>query len=77
MGNDIFFVQFSTKENKNAVLTSRYYFFDCKPLIVKPWTPEFDYSKEDIKKVPIWSRLPNLEIKYWRGHSLYRIIGQV
>ncbi|KAL2933395.1 Alanine--tRNA ligase [Bienertia sinuspersici] len=75
MGNGIFLVISSSKENTNSVLTFGYYFFDLKPLIVKPWTPKFNISKEDIKRVPIWVRLPNLDIKYLGERSLYKIIG--
>ncbi|KAL2930391.1 ABC transporter B family member 6, partial [Bienertia sinuspersici] len=52
--------------------------FDYKPLIIKQWSPDIELHKENVKTVPIWIRMPNLDLKYWgQGclHKLGDIIG--
>ncbi|KAL2897709.1 polyprotein [Bienertia sinuspersici] len=53
MGDGIYLVRFSSKENKDL------------PLVVKQWTLDFDYADEDIMVVPIWVKLLNMDILYW------------
>lgn len=52
-------------------------FFDAKPLIIKAWTPDINYAKEPMKMLPIWIKLPGLNVKYWGEKSLYKIAGGV
>lgn len=49
-----------------------YYFFDKKPLVIKPWSVEVDFTKEDVKTIPIWVQL-RLLLKYWGEQSLHKI----
>ncbi|KAL2904194.1 2 3-bisphosphoglycerate-independent phosphoglycerate mutase [Bienertia sinuspersici] len=45
---------------------------------MKRWSPNIELHKENVKTVPIWIKMPNLELKYWgQGclHKLGDIIG--
>lgn len=44
-----------------------------KPMIMKKWSPNFDFHKEILKVIPIWVKLPNLPLNCWSGNFLSRI----
>ncbi|XP_070021784.1 uncharacterized protein [Nicotiana sylvestris] len=47
--------------------------FDMKPFIVKTWTPEFGFSREELLTVPFWIKFPGLDYKYWNKKGLSKI----
>ncbi|XP_074318694.1 uncharacterized protein LOC141655516 [Silene latifolia] len=72
--NGVFLVRFATSTAKDRVLQQGHFLFDNKPLIVRPWSPDVDLVKEDVKEVPVWVRLEQLPLKFW-GKCLPRIAG--
>ncbi|XP_074266168.1 uncharacterized protein LOC141588632 [Silene latifolia] len=74
--NGVFLARFQTEEMKQAFLGSSHFLFDNKPLIFKPWQPDVELTKEDVKSVPAWIRLQNLPLKFW-GKSLPKLAGLV
>lgn len=44
---------------------------------MKQWDPEVDIKKNDVRIVPIWMNLENLELKYWGKRSLFKIVGHI
>ncbi|XP_056695400.1 uncharacterized protein [Spinacia oleracea] len=77
VGKGIFLVRFTTMENCAKILQGGTQFFDSKPLILKPWSPDINYAKEDVKTLPIWIKLSDLDVKYWGDKSMFKIAGQV
>ncbi|XP_062100839.1 uncharacterized protein LOC133806765 [Humulus lupulus] len=73
----IFLIRFDCIEDRDAILTEGYIFFNKRPVIMKAWDPNTNFKKEDIRTVPIWVQLDDLELKYWGQKSLFKIIGQV
>ncbi|XP_060969654.1 uncharacterized protein LOC133036901 [Cannabis sativa] len=73
----IFLIRFNTMEIRDQVLNGGYIFFNKRPVIMKPWDPNTNFRKEDVKQVPIWVHLEDLELKYWGQKSLFKIVGQV
>ncbi|XP_056688191.1 uncharacterized protein [Spinacia oleracea] len=71
----VFLVRFLTMDMRDNV-TSGHYFFDNKPMVVKPWTVDMDMEKEDLKSVPIWIQL-RLNFKYWGEKSMFKIVSQL
>ena len=71
----MFLVRFQTMDARDQVLAGNF-FFDKKPLILKPWTSEIDFEKEDIKTVPVWVQL-KLSLKYWGQKLLHKIASQI
>ncbi|XP_062117454.1 uncharacterized protein LOC133831238 [Humulus lupulus] len=73
----IFIIRFQNMEQRDKVLQGGYIFFDRKPVVMKPWNPIDDFSKDEITSVPTWIQLKGLDIKYWGGKSLFKIVGQI
>ena len=71
----VFIVRFTSMENRDKALTG-HFFFDNKPLILKPWVADMDFMKEDLKSVPVWIQL-KLNLKYWGEKALYKIVEQI
>ncbi|XP_021858773.1 uncharacterized protein [Spinacia oleracea] len=71
----IYLVRFKTMDSRDKVLTG-HYFFDSKPLVLKPWTVDMDMDKDDMKSVPIWVQL-KLNFKYWGEKALFKIVSQI
>uniref|UniRef100_A0A803P9H3 DUF4283 domain-containing protein n=1 Tax=Cannabis sativa TaxID=3483 RepID=A0A803P9H3_CANSA len=68
---------FTKKIWHDKVINGGYIFFNRRPVILKPWDPNVNYKKEDVKCVPIWVHLEDLELKYWGQKSLFKIVGQL
>ncbi|KAL2931142.1 putative ATP-dependent RNA helicase DHR2 [Bienertia sinuspersici] len=41
---------------------------------MKRWSPDMELHKENVKTVPIWIRMPNLDLKCW-GHGCLHKLG--
>lgn len=68
-------MRFATMESCDKVL-AEHFFFDNKPLILKPWEPNMDIVKEDIRVVPVWIQL-KLNLKYWGKKALFKIVEKI
>uniref|UniRef100_A0A803PE41 DUF4283 domain-containing protein n=1 Tax=Cannabis sativa TaxID=3483 RepID=A0A803PE41_CANSA len=73
----IFLIQFHSIEERDEILKGGYIFFNRRPVVMKPWDSKVNFKKEDVKVVPIWVHLDDLDLKYWGEKSLFKIIGQV
>lgn len=73
----VFIVRFHTVENRDKILKGGIPFFDSKPVIVKALDPDTDFVKEDVRCVPIWVQLRNLDFNYWGERCLYKIVNQI
>ncbi|XP_062116638.1 uncharacterized protein LOC133830640 [Humulus lupulus] len=73
----LFIVRFTSMENRDKVLAGGYYFFDRKPLMIKAWDPNVCLQKDDIRSIPIWIQIHNLDLIYWGTRSLFKIVGQI
>ncbi|KAK6781940.1 hypothetical protein RDI58_019736 [Solanum bulbocastanum] len=66
-------VRFETVIGKHEALRGGIYHFDNKPFIVKEWTPELEFTKEELQTVQIWVKFPGLDFKYWSRVGLSKI----
>ncbi|XP_056687904.1 uncharacterized protein [Spinacia oleracea] len=73
----VFIVRFLTMENRDKVLADIKPTFDKKPVLCKPWHKDIVHFKDEVKVVPIWIQLKNLELKFWRLRSLSKIVGTI
>lgn len=55
------------------ILTSGPYTIHNMPMILKEWTPDFNYKRDMFKTLPIWIKLPNFHISLWDAKSLGNI----
>ncbi|KAJ8425229.1 hypothetical protein Cgig2_019118 [Carnegiea gigantea] len=68
-----FLIRFGNLQDKLAVKKRGIYYFDAKPFLVMGWNPQMDLQNENIKSLPIWVHLPELDIKFWGSDSLSKI----
>ena len=70
-----FAFNFSQAEHLQWVL-SRNWNLDHTPLLLKPWHPLFDASRERVDVVSLWVQLPGLLLHYWMEEH-FRNIGNI
>ncbi|XP_060201887.1 uncharacterized protein LOC132630314 [Lycium barbarum] len=73
MKNGIILIRFDSEEGKNEAVQAGVYHFDNKPFIVKAWSPDMEFTREELQSVPIWIKLPGLDFKYWSPRGLSKI----
>lgn len=71
--NGIVLVRFDTNVGRDLVIQEGIYHFDNKLLIVKAYTPDLEFSREELYTVTIWVKKPGLDFKYWRPKGLSKI----
>ena len=77
IGKGVYLARFHTKDNMLKVANGDHIFFDSKPLIMKPWSPDIDVMKDEVKTIPMWIKLPGLDLKYWGVKALTKICSGV
>lgn len=77
VGKGFFLVRLNTKEQRDAILNGGFQFFDKKPMIVKAWHQDLNLQKENMKRLPIWIQLPQLDLKYWGESYLYKLVAGI
>ncbi|XP_009586956.1 uncharacterized protein [Nicotiana tomentosiformis] len=68
-----FVVLFNSLEDRDAIIFSGTYTINNRPIIVRAWSPEFNFSEEVLRTISLWIRLPNLPLNYWDTVTLSRI----
>ncbi|XP_056695221.1 uncharacterized protein [Spinacia oleracea] len=68
-----FLIRFASNKEKNKVVAGGPYTFYGKPVIIKPWSPDFNFYEEVLKVIPLWVKFPNLPLHCWGSDSLSRI----
>jgi len=64
---------FQTEEQAQSILR-RVWSIQNSPMLLKPWSPMFDASRERVDIIPIWVRLPGLPPYYWE-EKYFKSIG--
>ena len=73
----LFLVRFQNKDDRDQVIKKGIYHFDSKPFWVKAWNPNPNLCTEILTSLPIWIRLPDLDLKYWGITSLSKICSSL
>lgn len=60
-------------DDQNEVLYSGHYTIANKPVIVKAWSPQFNFNNKVLKVVSIWIQVTNLPLNSWSMVFLNRI----
>ncbi|XP_070051743.1 uncharacterized protein [Nicotiana tomentosiformis] len=71
--NGVTLVRFDSEIGKNEVIQGGIYHFDNKPFIVKAWSPDLEFTREELLTVPIWIKFPGFDFKYWSPKGLSKI----
>ena len=61
------------KEEDLRWIQNKSWHIDHSPVLLKPWNPLFDASKERVDVIPIWVRLPALPLHFWDLYHFRRI----
>ncbi|XP_070046819.1 uncharacterized protein [Nicotiana tomentosiformis] len=48
-----------------------------RPINLKPWTPEFDLTKEFLSDIPLWVIFPKLPMSCWGSEALSKIASAI
>lgn len=73
--NDYYLASFNDEEDHNNVLTNGPWVIFGQYLIVRPWSPTFSTSQNEVDTQVVWVRLPGLPEGYYSNYIL-RAIGQ-
>lgn len=71
--NRIILVRFDSELGENEVVQGGIYHFDNKPFIVKAWSPNMKFTREEMHTVPIWVKFSGLNFKYCNAKGLSKI----
>ncbi|XP_059291472.1 uncharacterized protein LOC132044951 [Lycium ferocissimum] len=69
--------KFKSIQDKDKVLKAGPYYFNNKPLILKPWELDFNFEQEALSVIPIWVKFPGLPVGYWSPEALSKIASSV
>jgi len=58
------------------LLLNKIWHWNRTPMLLKPWHPLFDASRERVDKIPVWVRLPGLPLHFW-GPDHFNRIGDI
>ncbi|KAL9677301.1 hypothetical protein QQ045_005529 [Rhodiola kirilowii] len=61
LNEGIFLLKFNSEEKKDEVMSGGPWSFDNRPLILKPWSEEEEYTCGSVDALPVWIRLPRLK----------------
>ncbi|XP_075085004.1 uncharacterized protein LOC142168244 [Nicotiana tabacum] len=68
-----FMVRFHSMTDMKKLLCDGPYIVNNRPMIMKQWSPQFDFDAEFLTEIPLWVRFPKLPMNCWGGSSLSRI----
>ncbi|XP_015169869.1 uncharacterized protein [Solanum tuberosum] len=68
-----FVVRFANAEERDMVLCSGPHHLLRRPVIMKPWVPEFNFKEEILTTIPLWVKIPNLPLNCWNSVVLSNI----
>lgn len=71
----VFIFRLLQKNNREKVYNMNGILFDRKSFIVKPWSFDISFDKARLTSIPIWVKLPKLNLKYWSKSILKRLTG--
>ncbi|XP_060190454.1 uncharacterized protein LOC132619624 [Lycium barbarum] len=72
-----YIVRFQSKDEMNEILYSGPYSINNKPLIIKPWAPDFDLNDEFLTEIPLWVTFPKLLMSFWSCPALSRLASAI
>ncbi|XP_070037241.1 uncharacterized protein [Nicotiana tomentosiformis] len=68
---------FQTIEDAHEILCVGPYYIANKPIILKQWTPDFDFNEEFPTVIPLWVKFPKLPMSCWEVGPLSRIASVI
>ncbi|XP_070049826.1 uncharacterized protein [Nicotiana tomentosiformis] len=72
-----YIVKFQSIADMNEILYAGPYTIYKRPIILKQWTPDFDFNVEFLTEMPLWVKFPNMPMSCWSRDSLSRIASAI
>ena len=72
-----YIIKFKSLNDMNEVLYSGPYTISNRPIILKQWSPDFDFGNEFLTEIPLWINFPKLPLNCWGAGSLSRIASAI
>ncbi|KAF7113421.1 hypothetical protein RHSIM_RhsimUnG0127600 [Rhododendron simsii] len=72
LANDqgFFFFQFSKPDAYHSLMGSGLCHIAGKLMILKPWKPQMELTKERLSSIPIWVQFSNIPLEFWTEQGL-------
>ncbi|XP_009603376.1 uncharacterized protein [Nicotiana tomentosiformis] len=72
-----YIIRFQSVADAREILCAGPYSIANNPIILKPWTPDFDFTEEFPTVMPLWVKFPKLPMSRWGVGSLSRIASVI
>ncbi|KAH0714845.1 hypothetical protein KY284_007750 [Solanum tuberosum] len=72
-----YIIKFQNMKDMQEVLYTRPHIINNRPIILKKWSVDFDFTKEFLTEIPLWFSFPNLPMNCWSCNSLSRIASAI
>lgn len=72
----VFLFSFDSMEKRDLVLGKRWTFYG-NPLVLKPWTPDFDVDNLEMEKLLVWIQLPHLRLGLYNPEPLEKVVSYI
>jgi len=63
-------------EEQAQMILRKNWSIQSSPMLLKPWTPMFDASRERVDIIPLWVRLPAFPFQFWK-EKYFRRVGNL
>lgn len=68
-----FILKFKAHKDKDLVVMRGSYTIRNMPMVLKDWSPDFDFKRDMLCTLPVWIKLLNLHLHLWSVRSLGNI----
>ncbi|XP_019233638.1 PREDICTED: uncharacterized protein LOC109214193 [Nicotiana attenuata] len=72
-----YIIRFKNMDDAHKILCPGPYSIAIKPIILKPWTLDFDFTEEFPTSTPLWAKFSKLPMSCWGVGSLSRIASVI
>ncbi|XP_060210967.1 uncharacterized protein LOC132637984 [Lycium barbarum] len=70
-------IKFQSIEDMHEIFYSGPYTINNRPIVLKPWTIDFDFTKVYPTEIPLWVTFPKLPMSCWDIENLSRIASAI
>lgn len=66
-------VKFQSISDLQTILYGGPYSINSRPIVLKQWSPDYDFNNEFLTEIPLWVKFPKLPMNCWGCNSLRRM----
>ncbi|KAL2935490.1 50S ribosomal protein L3 organellar chromatophore [Bienertia sinuspersici] len=72
----MYLIRIKTMEQRDNIVKYERPFFDSKPVVMKAWVDDMDFTKDIVTTIPIWVNI-TVDFKYWGIRAFEKIVKLV